>query len=110
MQPSVFELLNTSDDRCAFIFKHQVRGGNHVYVESNDRMRATFEASGDRMIYTESPSIIATHALYNDRAEFNRIANLIANDPGTSVVYAESLGLAEDLVNLAFNWEGNERG
>jgi len=29
-------------------------------------------------------------------------AYFIANDPGTSVVYAESLALAEDLVQFAF--------
>lgn len=52
--------------------EHQSRGGIHVYIESNERMHAIFEASGDGMIYTESPSIIATNALYDDRAEFKR--------------------------------------
>lgn len=33
------------------------------------------------------------------------IANLIQNDPATSVVYAESLELAQDLVHFAFTGE-----
>lgn len=57
------------------------------------------------MIYTDSPSIIATDAVYDDPAEFDRIANLIFNDPGTSLVCAESLALARDLVHYAFTGE-----
>lgn len=33
-------------------------------------MKMAFDASGDRMIYTESPTVIATNDLYNHPTEF----------------------------------------
>ncbi|KAG2130580.1 hypothetical protein BD769DRAFT_1386968 [Suillus cothurnatus] len=78
---TVFKLLKTSDAQCAFIF------------------------SGDCTVYNESPSILATSALYDDYAEFNCIANLIEEDLAMSVVYSKSLELAEDLVHCTFSHE-----
>ncbi|KAG2125574.1 hypothetical protein BD769DRAFT_1388418 [Suillus cothurnatus] len=91
MLSTVFELLKTSDDQCAFIF--------------SEEMNTALESGGDCTVYNESPSILATSALYDDHAEFNRIANLIKDDLATSVVYAESLQLAQDLVHFAFSRE-----
>ncbi|KAG2099789.1 hypothetical protein BD769DRAFT_1780283 [Suillus cothurnatus] len=68
-------------------------------------MNAALETGYDSRVYTQSPSIIATSALYDDPTEFDRIANLIANDLHTLVVYVESLALAEDLVEYAFTGE-----
>ncbi|KAG2151974.1 hypothetical protein BD769DRAFT_1658421 [Suillus cothurnatus] len=106
MLSTVFELLKTSDDQCAFIFiEHQLRGGNQVFIISGEEMNTALESGGDCTVYNESPSILATSALYDDHAEFNRIANLIKDDLATSVVYAESLQLAQDLVHFAFSRE-----
>ncbi|KAG1807359.1 hypothetical protein EV424DRAFT_1350707 [Suillus variegatus] len=105
MQATVFELLKTSDDQCAFIFKRQLSGGNRVFIVSSEEMNVALESGDDSTVYTESPSVIATVAVYEDCVEFNRIANLIQNDPATSVVYAESLELAQDLVHFAFTGE-----
>ncbi|KAG2108793.1 hypothetical protein BD769DRAFT_1675204 [Suillus cothurnatus] len=49
----------SDDEQCAFISKHQLRCGDRVCIVSE------------------------TSALYDDRAEFNCIANLIENDPAT---------------------------
>ncbi|KAG1871223.1 hypothetical protein DFJ58DRAFT_837196 [Suillus subalutaceus] len=105
-QPTIFELLKTSGNDCAFIFiEHQNRSNTHVYIETSDKMKAALKANKNEMIYTESPPVIATNAVYDDGGEFDRIANLISNNPGTSVVYAESLALARDLVHFAFTGE-----
>lgn len=45
----------------------------HLQIETSETMTAAFEESGDQMIFTQSPSIIATNVLYNDPAEFDRV-------------------------------------
>ncbi|KAG2737953.1 hypothetical protein P692DRAFT_20883064 [Suillus brevipes Sb2] len=109
MQSTVLDLLNTSVDECAFIFKHNFHNGNTVHIETSATINAALEGSAGKELYTQTPSIFATTGLYDDKAEFNRIANLIANDPATVVVYAESLALAKDLVQMAFIGELTNR-
>lgn len=51
------------------------------------------------ILSSDVPAILAkTKAVYSE--VFTSIAKLIANDPGTSVVHADSLALAEGLVEV----------
>ncbi|KAG2122149.1 hypothetical protein BD769DRAFT_1670961 [Suillus cothurnatus] len=89
-EPSITELLQTSKKDCAIIFiECQSLGDIHICIISNKPMNAEFEASSDQMIYTGSPSIIATNTLYNEPSEFDRTARRIMTDPKTFVVYTE---------------------
>jgi hypothetical protein len=42
------------------------KGGNHIYIKTSDKMNAALEANPNGMIYTDSPSIIATNSLYDN--------------------------------------------
>lgn len=102
MQLSVFELLKTSNAECAFIFiEHQSRGTPHIFIQTAAAVQEAFESSGSRMIYTDSPTILADQVLCADPAEFNRIAQKMARDLDTTVVYADTLLLAERLRDAA---------
>ncbi|KAG2135588.1 hypothetical protein BD769DRAFT_1440844 [Suillus cothurnatus] len=60
MESTIFEFLRTSDNQCAFIFKHQCRGTSHVYIQSGQETNAALETGDDSRVYTQLPSIIAT--------------------------------------------------
>ncbi|KAG1820529.1 uncharacterized protein BJ212DRAFT_1478642 [Suillus subaureus] len=100
MQLSVFELLKTSNTKCAFIFiKHQSRGTPHIFIQTVATVQEAFESSGSRMIYTDSPTILADQVLCAD-PEFNHMSKM-ARDLDTTVVYADTLLLAEQLRDAA---------
>ncbi|KAG2744965.1 hypothetical protein P692DRAFT_20837136 [Suillus brevipes Sb2] len=104
MQPSVFELLKTSSKDCVFVFiivHRECQSTTHFQIETSETMTAAFEESGKQMIFTKSPSIMATNVLYNDPVEFDCIAKLIAHDLATSVIYIDNPGLAKDLLEVA---------
>jgi hypothetical protein len=46
----------------------------HFQIETSETMTAAFEESGEHMIFTKSPSIMATNVLYNDPVEFDRVS------------------------------------
>lgn len=46
--------------------------GNIVHIETSATVNAALEGSPGQMLYTESPSILATSGLYDDKSEFNR--------------------------------------
>jgi hypothetical protein len=46
--------------------------GYIVHIETSATINAALERSPGAMLYTESPSILATSDLYDDKTEFTR--------------------------------------
>jgi hypothetical protein len=55
------------------VVEHQSQGHSHVYIESGVKMNNALESGDYGTIFMQSPSIIATRALYSDQAELDRM-------------------------------------
>jgi hypothetical protein len=52
--------------------EHQMRGKSHVYIQSGEKMNKALKIGQYNTVITQSPEILATDALYDNRTEFER--------------------------------------